>query len=112
MGDRPKRNETLGAPVLLHPPVIDWTSVFAKQQANMNIHNSIAPQIIPSEMESMWYNWTPGMNPAMPPNQAVHPEKFVYFPPLLPKDWDLSRIHLQTPQIPGNMGDLVGGPFF
>jgi hypothetical protein len=112
MGDRRKANEMLGATVTRQPAVIDWPAVFQKQQLTMEHTALLGTNPIEADKETTFYNYSYGLNPPEIPSQAVHPEKFVYYPPLLPKEWDLSRIRIQTPQIPGNMGDLIGGPFF
>jgi hypothetical protein len=112
MGDRPKKNEKLAGTSTRQPVIVDWPAVFARQQLTMEQNALRGTYPIEADKLTTFYNYSYGMNPPEPPSQAVHPEKFVYYPPLLPKEWDLSRIRIQTPQIPGNMGDLVGGPFF
>jgi hypothetical protein len=68
---------------------------------------------IEAEKQASFYNWTPSLHctPAVQ-NQVTSPEKFTYYPPALPKEWDLSKVRLQTPTVPAYMGDLIGGPFF
>jgi hypothetical protein len=112
MGDRRKPSEKLGATVTRQPEIIDWPTVFARQQ--MAMENSSLSGTCPIEAikEASFFNYSYGLNPSMPVSQAVNPEKIVYYPPSLPKEWDMSLIRFQTPQVPGDMGDLVGGPFF
>jgi hypothetical protein len=113
MGDRPKRNEKLAATVTRRPPDIDWASVFGRQQANMNMNSMLGSCPVESEKQAMFYNWTPSLNVTpVVANQATSPEKFVYYPPQLPKAWDQSMIRLHTPMVPGIPEDVVGGPFF
>jgi hypothetical protein len=112
MGDRPKKSETLAGTVTRQLPIIDWPAFFARQQANMDMNSLSGPCPVESFNETTWYNWTPGMNPPVPASQAVHPEKFLYYPPPLPKEWDLSLVNFQQPQIPPPNESQVGGPIF
>jgi hypothetical protein len=110
MGDRRNPSIRLGAPLSTQPAVVDWPSYFAQRQAQMN-HFSIDPNPQIPETQASFYNWTPSLQPPMHPNQGTQPHLFVYYPPRLPKEWDLSFTRFQLPG-PGDLGECPGGPFF
>jgi hypothetical protein len=109
MGDRPSNHkERLGAGVNPRPALVDWNSYFAYRQAQMN-YNAIDPNPETKENLASFYNLRPPLLPVAP-SMATDPGRFIYYPPALPKAWDLSLVHFQRPGMPF-MGNLPGGPF-
>jgi hypothetical protein len=108
MGDRPNRKERLGAGVSARPALVDWPSYFAHQQALMN-YFAIDSHPETKENLASFYNLRPPLLPVLP-CLATDPGRFIYYPPRLPKEWDLSLVNFQRPGIP-DMGKLPGGPF-
>jgi hypothetical protein len=108
MGDRPNRKERLGAGTSRRPALVDWPLYFAHQQALMN-HFAIDPNPETKENNVSFYNLRPPLLPVLP-SMATDPGRFIYYPPRLPKAWDLSLVNFQRPG-PSDMGGLPGGPF-
>jgi hypothetical protein len=115
MGDRPKRLEKLGAAVTRQPVLVDWTDILNRQQANMNSYSMSGPCPFESEKLAAWYNFNAYSAlhiVPVPLSHAQNPEKFTYHPPYYPPEFDMSKVHLQQPQIPCYSGDLPGGNAF
>jgi hypothetical protein len=108
MGDRPNRLERLGAGNSRRPALVDWSSYFAHQQGLMN-YFAIDPNPETKENLASFYNLRPPIYRVLP-SMATDPARFTYYPPRLPKEWDLSLINFQRPGHP-DMGKLPGGPF-
>jgi hypothetical protein len=115
MGDRPKRSERLGAAVTRQPVLVDYISILNRQQANMNSYSMAGPCPFESEKLAAWYNWNSYNALHVVPvslSHAQNPEKFTYHPPYFPPQFDMSKVQLQKPQVPGYMGDTPGGNSF
>jgi hypothetical protein len=104
--DQPNRARKLGAPVIKRPALVDYALQSMMLQSQMDSY-SMNPNPQVQESLAVFYNKRP-LTPVNP-NQATDPSQFLYYPPRLPKAWDLSLVNFQRPG-PSNMGHI--DPFF
>jgi hypothetical protein len=96
-----------GAAIGTQPPLVDYNLTAAMRAAammNCEPHNMENPA-----NEFMFYDANGNRDPPMRPNIVLEPT-MTYFPPELPKEWNMSLTDFQQPM--PEVESLVGGNSF